>query len=1444
MNAIVPLNIAALRVNQNDFSKVTGNFQGRTAVFEQMPWYDGKDTYKNKASTGDKIFHPLGVASGGQPVYGPASQLNPGIHLHWELPDFFRKGSQVAQGAKIEFPHAPNRWLVTRYLSIFDTAKNAYGPITSYSWIVESDYIYDKRPDNGRPIIPVPLPVTPQFKEQPYKFMGRVVDLKDWNPAGESPGNYLPHYNGTDGQPLYLTSVGFVGAYFGSYYPECCSVFGFWDNFADNQDVQNKINNNIPIQFRATYQVTGWINEATQDPLAGIVSRVTKQYEDYVKKCLGNNAKPQMGPIDFFNQIASQKMKWDFNQADLSATVDDNYHITSMNVPTQTICAGMMQEVVWNMLTGTGTTYFLQSNNSDNVSAWQAQTEIAVGNSTEEALAALLRHDMNGGTDDPDVLSNYEFLLDALQLGLLANLEKTPNKLVSLEEGLHTNGFSALAGGYTWLIASENEEDDGNTEKQEVNLPLDLAEKLSALNQAQKNYDMRRGGLSIMRKQLFMDWVRYIKINIKETTDPNVTAAAIKSFIYTSSGGELNAVLNEQAAAGILAYDTDPVSGAITGIKKPDSSVLVSSNAYVAWQNFDTVKKAVDDFNTKNPSAKFILASSPAPNFFMPSEPVVLMEGDMMEPSKRNGDRSILFVRQSPDILSQLTVTYSSTNFTINVAALQGVPAVSANMPAQLQADVQSLTGEGFLLAPMLATAITAALAAQGGNNNPAVASPGDFTTSLMYAQGGLSPLDIVPAAGGIPTPPADSLYALISSSLYLPAENPTIKVDGPQNLQVIFTNAAGHGWPLNSIAWNTQELHKELSASRMDPFLPIFMIWSISLNPLLWEQDKVNQVYAPNNVTDFFELDKDGVDYLYKMNNGAPVPFTSALAVPYGDASTMRTGSTGVLSFQISTYVNDHPTDPENDILNKIAAMYKTRKILSQSLGGFNIQQVLSTYVAQVAVENLVQGAQDNITGKVADAARANANDNWYNDGFTSLEPIAGGLQAQGNFGPLRAGFMEITSIEVVDAFGQRMDLYTKEQTPDGSLACITSYAMSPRKDDTVNKGKIYLAPRIGTPARMWFHWLSAEHNSAISTDFVEMNTHPATSPICGWVLPNHLDNNLFFYDANGNAIGTFGIEQESTHPKLVYRTRAGNFDNRGNDLWKDIGREGEPTRNEHLANFMWYIAKQDGKFLKDMMMSIQNSDVFINPANFAQDASLSVFIGRPLALTRVVTGIETIGNLLPLSQADNGPSSPFPQDVNNQRVKYTDRMPYSSANLGNVKFPMRLGDLVNMDDGLVGFLMESNSANPYTGQVFYAPAADKGLTGLVQRPADTTLQYTLNAGPVPLTLLVDPRAPVHATTGVLAVSEISIPPDQYSDVVSSLAVNFVTRPMLQPAQGLVVPLPAEQGYDWSWITPGVDEKTSLKANDVTQTPAYGYTPQTLQEGWLELLPIPPSGQ
>jgi hypothetical protein len=1407
MNALVPLNVTAIRVSANDRSNIVSQFKGRTAVFEKMPYQrDAK-----QASTGDTIVLPL------ESNASPQDPLGIGIHVHWELPDYFRRGTQPAQGGDVVFPQAPNRWLVMRYLTIYNTTTKKYGPVQTKGWIIESDYVADKLTSDStgviRPAVSVPIPINPQFRQQPYKFMGRVVDLESWNPAMELPSDYLPYYKGANGQPLYLTSIGFVGPSFSAYYPECLSVFGFWDHFKDVPAVYGPITGNTPIQFKVSYEVIGWINEPGADPLTNIHTLVAEAYDRYVRQCARENVPVVRTPADDFVAIALQRFRWEFCKDNITFTLKPDKILDTLNVPQRTLCGGVEQEIVWNMLSSPQTSYFLRNpNNPQSPAVWTDTVELAVGNTTVEALSALLKKDMETAANDTDVLDNYEYLLNALQLGILRDLETHGNALITLEENTHSKAFSSVAGGYLWVVEQKQQGLRAGNPEEEVNLPLHIAEQLSVLNQTQKDYDQGRAALDAMRKQLFMDWLRYVKIYVSGIQDPNVNINDLTNFVSTPEGGERGAVVEYGKAVGMLLYLQDPITGEITGIEPPLHSLLPPqfsdpvSQAIKVWNEYQKLLNMLVQYPL------WQLRATTAMPFSLPTDPVLVMEGARLQPVRRNGPGPNIGVRVSGELLNTLQFGYQGNTFTISTGDLLGVPRIPDLVP--LKTDVQGLVNETYLLVPMLGATVADALKAKGGSGNPAVSAYAEFVTSLNLAQGGLSP-----AEGGTPSGLFEAVHGPIPIT-----KNPTETVSTPLALSVTFTNEKANGWPPDAVAWNTQPALPEFTANRYDPFLPVFLLWTAQLEPLKRDD---GASYGPGNLTNYFHLDADGVDYQYTPGT----PFTTGRAVRYQRSITLSKATTYSLTNQIDSYIRNYPTDEKTDaVLEEAKAIFLKRQIISQGLSGFDLEQTLRTLIPKVPVFDLVKGSMDTITTAVNDAALANPIDNWYNFGFNGNSPIDIGPLAQHNFGPFRSGFAELFTLEIVDVFGQRMTLKTSATNPDGSLQTIVAQSLKPAAGDTLNKDKIFFPPRLLAPSRLWFAWLSASHPKTATSDFVEMNFHPATTPVFGWVMPNHLDNSLFFYDADGAAIGSFGVE----HNDLKYRTRAGNPKNPEDLLQIDIGPKGSPTVNPHVADFMWYIDGKDAPFLLDLMKTVENSDKFINPVRYAQDPSLAVLIGRPLALTRAVIGLETSGTVLPLSQADVTPTDPFPSDVKANRFRYFDRQQTSSAKLGGVEFPVRLGDLANIDDGLVGYLIEIPGASPYG--IFYSPAAPADGTHGVERPKPDTIELTLNSSAITVTMLVDPRAPVHATTGILPVQIRQVPPDQYSETVRSLAVTFFTHPMLSLNQRLIVPLPQESDYQWSWITYGSLTPLPLTPNSANEFATFGYTPQTILEGWLRL--------
>ena len=223
---IVPVKLDALRL------QTPTNAVEAMADFSELPYNDGArdrnpDTPYLSESILPDAFNNLNLV------------LSAGIHLHWALPDALTVQDQG------EYQAVPNRWLVTR----------EYFPVESDEpvvdkWVVESDYLY---PDGeGESDGACTVPIDPSSDApRPFRYMGRAVPLDLWSES-------LGTDNG-DEFAMPLTAAGYGEPAFAAFYPNCSSVFGFYDSAFSSDDV---------FALGLTYYVVGWYADATADPVA------------------------------------------------------------------------------------------------------------------------------------------------------------------------------------------------------------------------------------------------------------------------------------------------------------------------------------------------------------------------------------------------------------------------------------------------------------------------------------------------------------------------------------------------------------------------------------------------------------------------------------------------------------------------------------------------------------------------------------------------------------------------------------------------------------------------------------------------------------------------------------------------------------------------------------------------------------------------------------------------------------------------------------------------------------------------------------------------------------------------------------------------------------------------------------------------------------------------
>jgi hypothetical protein len=162
-------------------------------------------------------------------------------------------------------------------------------------------------------------------------------------------------------------------------------------------------------------------------------------------------------------------------------------------------------------------------------------------------------------------------------------------------------------------------------------------------------------------------------------------------------------------------------------------------------------------------------------------------------------------------------------------------------------------------------------------------------------------------------------------------------------------------------------------------------------------------------------------------------------------------------------------------------------------------------------------------------------------------------------------------------------------------------------------------------------------------------------------------------------------------------------------------------------------------------------------------------------------------------------------------------------------VKWPIKLGEYNNIDDGLIAYWTVTESQLSETG---YFPQSDMSdVTGEGEAALFDTADFnpqehdyvdqirdegvinltrSLDDAPLEVLMLMDVQASVHATTGIVPRKKLTLVPEHYVQALKNIQSDYFAAPLLTPKQNFSIPLAGK--ITWRWQQRDADGQTQQK--------------------------------
>ena len=572
-------------------------------------------------------------------------------------------------------------------------------------------------------------------------------------------------------------------------------------------------------------------------------------------------------------------------------------------------------------------------------------------------------------------------------------------------------------------------------------------------------------------------------------------------------------------------------------------------------------------------------------------------------------------------------------------------------------------------------------------------------------------------------------------------------------------------------------------------PWSPVLLDWDVSWHasyPISGDMAICDKVSEECQHKWMF----DEVDYVWNTK------FDPIVEVPgrYLGQTVLAPNAPEHLAEKIKAYLEDHPDSPYKKELEAIYEVVSKLEVVSQNVSGFSSSLTQRRELLQMPVID------------------------YYNPDLGQQVAQSIGTQNQASprmdsgYNPLRGGHTQFIRLWVIDSFGQ---VQRVTDTGVGATPILSKPLVTEGYE-----GVIQLTPRVVQPSRLELSWIDAEDDQRHST------SDPTTSPLIGWVVPNYFDNSIMIYNAKGKSIGSLQLLQ-------------GGFGDGGSGVrWLEtpgttsaVGAQpslDDPLLNSHLKGFINGIlgfGVQGRDALSDLITTLNRTlGKIVVTGSAANYGNLPVLIGRPMALVRA--SIEAQLNGLPA----------YDQSWEALKYYYEHRQ-FVTEGFLDVSLPVQIGDVRLQRDGIVGYFNGDNYQQ-FNSKLF---DENKTLSSYIAYQQRVHVTTNPEAPAQFVTLLVDPRTPIHMIADFVPMIEMDLPPSVVSNALGSLDMTFRVGPVLNEQQVLSMPLPADIHGSWSWVyhqdvTAWSEDKEIQDDTGVADLPD---APRHINEGWLKLSDI-----